>query len=300
MSPWREFGRRLGSRARIAVEKVDKQIDKVVSRQRDRTNPSRQELRPASAKRANDATPTPRDRAKPQRIRSGFRSARSTVSRRIDATTKRPTGTAHGFTAVKVSFKFSKRTKEKNLSAEQIGGSHLIDRWAAIEAETLPEDDDTKVPPTQDEMDELEREAMDEIQQWGRTEEASISEPAQEERDRLHRQANELDDQAGGIARTNPEQATVLQRQAEQLRERAFEIAQQAQQAMNHIADQVRDRRAEARAELRREYEARKEEYDQRIEDLKDGLDKEKETAVLKNYFEEEKPEIESVELTND
>lgn len=275
------------------MDRIDQQIDRVTSRSRDRTEPTRATLRPASARRAADATPTPKERVTPPSLRSRFRATRSTLSRRVSAQPN-PTG-PHGHSGIRIGFRFSTKVKYKNLSVADIGSDHF-DRWAAIEAGQIPEDDDTKVPPTRDQMDEIEAETTNAIQQWGRQEEAQIRESAEEQRENLNSQANRLEDQAAEIARNDPEQAQTLYRRAQDLHERAYEVYREAQRRMDHVAEQVREQRSEARSRLLREYEEIREAFDARVAQLKAGLEAEMKSVALNAYFHEEQPEIDSVE----
>lgn len=296
MSFWSELrssvGRganRITRRGRVKVEKIDRQIEKTAHR--DRTEPDRKTLRPAAAKRTSAAVPKPRQRAKPPSLRSRFRATRSTLPRGIKAP---PRGGAPTYTSVRITARFSRTSVDRTVSTSYLRADKL-DRWAAINAGQIPADDDTPTPPTPDQMDEAEREAMDQIQRWGRQEEAAIRDAAEEEREALTNRANQLDDSA---AENDPDEARQLRQQADDLRDQAVDVMRDAQRAMDQVAEQVREQRSEARAYLRGEYERAVEQHQERLDELRALVPAEVEQEIMDRYFNQTKPdEIEEIEL---
>lgn len=250
------------------------------TRTRDRTETPARRMRPSAAKRARERIP------KPQRLRSRFRRVRPRVSSWSPPALRRTGGGAGG---LRVRARFSRTTVERTVSGHYIG-QDTLDRWATIQAGGVPEDDDVKPPPTSDQVDEAEQDATADIEAWGRQREAQIKEDADEARAAGHREADALEADADAAAH-DPQARSALMRRAHAVREHADDEYRAAQREMDAVAEEVREQRAEVRADLRRQVEAMSEAYTNRAAELKAGLDREVEDTVKRRYFHNGEPD---------
>lgn len=149
------------------------------------------------------------------------------------------------------------------------------DRWAAIEAGELPEeeyDDDLKKVPTDAEIEQAEADALDEIVEWGRSREAKIKAEAEAEAEALQDDADTLSPRA--------------QRATASIQRDIARIWQKAEADMDDVGDQVREEREKARKQIMQDAEDKQEAVDKRIEELKKGLDDEVEKFAIDDYLE--------------
>lgn len=148
------------------------------------------------------------------------------------------------------------------------------DRWAAIEAGELPEeeyDNDLKRVPTDAEIEQAEAEALDEIVEWGRSREAQIRAEAEAE-------AEALQDDADALSPRAQRATASIQRDIDR-------IWQRAEADMDDVGDQVREEREKARKQIMQDAEDKQEAVDARIKELKKGLDAEVEKFAVDDYL---------------
>lgn len=149
------------------------------------------------------------------------------------------------------------------------------ERWAAIEAGQLPEDEyesgDLQRVPTDAEIEQAEQEALDEIVEWGRSREAQIRAEAEAEAEDLQAEADALGPRAHRLSAS-------IQRDIDR-------VWQRAESDMEDVGEQVREEREKARKQIVQDAENKQEAVDERIKELKSGLDSEIETFVSTDYL---------------
>lgn len=162
---------------------------------------------------------------------------------------------------------FSGMTVKRSVPASEVGYEKM-ERWAAIAAGELPPDDDTPRPPTDEQIEQAEADAIEEIEAWGRQQEAQIRAKAESDADSIY------GDETTGSARHNRART-------------ASSIWRRAEQDIEEVGDQVREERAKARRAILDDAERKQEECKETIKQLRTGLEKEvKDVLNGTNYFE--------------
>lgn len=192
------------------------------------------------------------------------------------------TGAANVPGVLRVTIQFSAQRVTRTIPPSYLGSE--MERWGAIEAGQMPEDEDgaPKVP-TDAEMEQAEADAIEEIQDWGRQREAQIRAEAEAEAEAISEEADSLGPRASASR-------SRAQRDIER-------VWRKAEQDIEEVGDSVREERDKARRDILKDAEAKQEEYDAHIQALKQGLTKEVETFVLTKYLNNADAEVEDYEL---
>lgn len=183
-----------------------------------------------------------------------------------------PSGGGGGAAGLTLTLEISNETVVRNVGPSF--AKDKPDRWAAIEAGELPEeeyDNDLKRVPTDAEIEQAEAEALDEIVEWGRSREAQIRAEAEAE-------AEALQDDADALGPRAQRATASIQRDIDR-------IWQRAESDMDDVGDQVREEREKARKQIVQDAEDRQEAVDERIKELKKGLDAEVEKFAVDDYL---------------
>lgn len=188
------------------------------------------------------------------------------------ASTQPSGGSGGGAAGLTLTLEISNETVVRNVGPSF--AKDKPDRWAAIEAGELPEeeyDNDLKRVPTDAEIEQAEAEALDEIVEWGRSREAQIRAEAEAEAEALQDDADTLGPRA--------------QRATASIQRDIDRIWQRAESNMDDVGDQVREEREKARKQIVQDAEDRQEAVDERIKELKKGLDAEVEKFAVDDYL---------------
>lgn len=183
-----------------------------------------------------------------------------------------PSGGGGGAAGLTLTLEISNETVVRNVGPSF--AKDKPDRWAAIEAGELPEeeyDNDLKRVPTDAEIEQAEAEALDEIVEWGRSREAQIKAEAEAE-------AETLQDDADALGPRAQRATASIQRDIDR-------IWQRAESDMDDVGDQVREEREKARKQIVQDAEDKQEAVDERIKELKKGLDAEVEKFAVNDYL---------------
>lgn len=235
----------------------------------------------ARSREANRGTPEPRVRATvPNKLRSRFRHVKPRVSSRLGRPSAGPRVSVGSMYVIIV---FSKGPEPRWIKAGSTahgepGVSQAeLDRWAAIASGRAPDDDPIQRPPTDEELNDSEIEAIAGIEAWGRAQEERIEENARERRAELMDEARHYDQQAEEV---DGAAAVTYRRLAAQREAEAEAVMIGAQRQMDRIADQVREERQTVRRELQREAERIQTTYTEHVSELANGLQREIKTAL--------------------
>lgn len=221
-------------------------------------------------------------------LRSRFNRVRPLVNkwRGGGAATPAPAGAS----GIRISGTISKDLVSRTIVAGRYVKAEQINRWAAIQAGQLPADDDTPRPPTSDQVEEREREELDEAHRWGEARNDAI-------REETHHEVSALNSQADDAEATYGPGRPAALRHARRLRSQAQDVAEEGRTRMAAVADQVREARAESRQHIRREADQAEERAQQRIEELRSGLKAEVQTVVNAQYFHTDEFELDGFDL---
>lgn len=171
-----------------------------------------------------------------------------------------------------------------------------FDRWAAIRAGMLPEDDDTPWPPSDDDIEEVEAEIDLAWRRWGRLQDEARAEEAQERFDdldrahaRRYREAEALEEDAardGRAARHTARRAQDIRDRADDDRQEGYnEVRRWARAERDAIAEAVNEGRDEDRQTYAREVTAMREVAADRISELQSGLYDEMSNALSNQWM---------------
>lgn len=228
-------------------------------------------------------------------LKAKFAKARSTMSRRLaDDSIARASG--NGASTLIITMSISKDVgQHRRLGFGSTLPSDLGERWAAIIAGAVPPDDEDAPPRpwTADELDELESEAM-----------AEIDVPAKQRSDAVREHANDLMEEAKEEAHQaqrdmvlNPKDALRYMEIIEEAKARATQVRSQANDKLEEIAEEVREARAKTRASIAHQQEQRIEDRDNYVASLRSGLDGEITEAVERHYLGQSDVTIDEWEL---
>lgn len=168
---------------------------------------------------------------------------------------------------------FSDRPERRTIHLGHHGFTpELAERWAAIQAGKMPEDDEFPMPSTPEELDEEEAERLAPIEARGKREQEEIKNEAEFRWRSTQAYADELEE-AGD------------DRRARQARNRADDEWEAAQREIARVRQRVNDERLEVRDELRHRAQAEVDAYEEHIAELRRGLDKEVETYAKTSYL---------------
>lgn len=192
-----------------------------------------------------------------------------------------PTSSQSTATSLTVTITVSSDTVVRRIPSSYTGDRPQ--RWEDIAAGRLPEDEDVPRPLTDSDIEAAESEALDEIHAWGRQREAQIRAEAEAEAESLREDADSLGPRAA--------------RYRASIERDVAQIWSKAEKDMEDVGDQVREERDKARKEIMKDAEARQEAADERLTELKSGLDREIETFVSTRYMNGVEVGLEDYEL---
>lgn len=253
-------------------------------------------VRRSLARRIRESIPKPRLTPTTERrasLRSRFNRVKPLVGKWRGTSSLSPGGNSGTATpsasGVRVAGKISSDIIGRTITGRYIKDD-LLDRWATIQAGQLPPDDPTPPAPTPEQVEEREREELEDIQRWGERRNDQIREDTHSEVQSLNRAADEAEATYG---RGRP----AALRRAARLREQAEQTMADGERKLERVADTVRERRDDARRRIQREADRAEEAVQERIRQLQKGLNKEVEKEVNANYFFSQDFELEGFEL---
>ena len=260
--------------------------------------PARQHHPTRVAARAREARPTVPVRIRPiPKVAAPRRRWRHTPGTRplqdtaLHALESRGRHTANG---VNITGHVSAQRVSRNVGPLWVGQPNL-DRWAAIEAGSLPEGDDV-IPPLDVWRRQVESQQLEPLYEAARAKEQRIQEAMETDLAMLEREAVRLDEEASAqdaIAAFAPHPAIKEEAKAEarRLRYRSTmartemgEVGRRAQAAVDEVADQLRMDRNRIRD---RAVQQREDDIHERVAQLRAGLANEIASEVQKRYLPE-------------